>query len=400
MKKLDFSFRNDSEATLVDAVQKTTFTAPIDITGKTRLTRFKLSEGAFPLCSIGPSKVIYTNREKELIDTYGKTPTDLYFGWQLSQQASGGDVSGKSRGSSFMLSANAAPRAIPFRDEEYVRDKKCYLQIFFISTPPIWKRVENGWLLANESTFLYNIDELYTSPRFDMQSNVPTSVMDVTQVNDTVKFSLYLQTRPEAGYIGMSTPYLMLSETFIRLLNKTPRDGYKISPLFMPAVFGIGENTVFYPIATEYNYNIWLDTLLRSGGTINPSVDMDFSATSTIHLSEDKSFLFPYTAIIVMVDEFNNPGEHIVVNNPRSSGVVNLSTLSITKLFIIGQSNYERSDFVYVNDSLQESPLDINLPRQLNLTIRLFFLLKTNELVPLKIPPQQNFFVQLSVQSA
>ena len=399
MKRLDFSFRNDSEATLVDAVQKTTFTAPIDITGKTRLTRFKLSEGAFPLCSIGPSRTVFTTREKELLDTYGKTPTDLYFGWQLSENTDDGNT-GKSRGSSFMLKTNAVPVALPFRVLSPMTNVRCFIQLFFISAPPIWKRREDGWILANEDTFLYNIDELYTSPRFDMQSNMPVNVLNVTQVNDNIKFSLNLQTRPTAGKTAISTPYLMLSETFLRILNKEPSDGYKVSYQYLPAIFGLGQNCIFYPLSCEYNYNIWLDSLLRSNGTLTQSGDMDFSTTSTIHLSEDKSFLFPYTAIIVMIDEFNNPGEHIVVNNPSSTGVVNLSTLSITKLFIIGQSNYERSDFVYVNDSLQESPLDINLPRQLNLTIRLFFLLKTNELIPLKIPPHQNFFVQLSVQSA
>ena len=98
-----------------------------------------------------------------------------------------------------------------------------------------------------------------------------------------------------------------------------------------------------------------------------------------------------------MIDEFNNPGERIVVNNTSSSGVVNLSTLSISKLFLLGHTNSERSDFVFVDDSMNQTPLEINLPKQPTLTIRLYFLLKDNTLEALKIPIDENFFLQLTI---
>lgn len=400
MKKLDFSFRNSDSSSLVDAVQKTTFTAPVDIVGKVRLTRFKLSEGAFPMCQIGPSVTVYSSREKELIDIYGKTPTDLFFGFQLSYnwENIGGrlELRGKSRGSSYMLAYDAKPVALPFRDTDPMYDTKTYVQIFWLNEPPKWKKRTDGWILANDPTFLYSIDELYTSSRFEVQSNVPLTVLNVTQVNDTIRFDTQLQTSSNASP-KMSTPYLLLSELFLKIIGRPARDGFKMRYDNLPQAFGITENTVFYPCSPDYTYNIQLDTLLRSNAFMPEDVDMDFSTTAVFHMSEDKSMLFPYTAILVMIDEFNNPGERIVVNNPDSSGVVNLSTLSITKLFIVGQTNYEKSDFVYVNDSLQESPLVVRLPQQLNLSIRLYFLMKDNSLIPIKIPPLQNFFAQISV---
>ena len=58
MKHFDFSFHNDSETDLAEARQRLTFNAPIDLVGKVRISRFKLTEGAFPFCKIGPSQNI------------------------------------------------------------------------------------------------------------------------------------------------------------------------------------------------------------------------------------------------------------------------------------------------------------------------------------------------------
>ena len=87
MKHFDFSFHNDSETDLAEARQRLTFNAPIDLVGKVRISRFKLTEGAFPFCKIGPSQNIYTTTQKNEIDVMldGICPTDISFGFVTAE---------------------------------------------------------------------------------------------------------------------------------------------------------------------------------------------------------------------------------------------------------------------------------------------------------------------------
>lgn len=397
MKRLDFSFHNSDPVSNIPAVQRTTFTAPVDIVGKTRLTRFKLSEGAFPLCRIPPSKAYFTTTDKEDIEQElpGYIPLDLYFAFLMSADS----IVGKARGSAYSLSytAGVLPKALLFTSQNPFWPSKIYIQQFWVKGEPLWKRRGTGWVLGNEPIFLYNFTDLYTNTdRYRITSNVPLNVMTINQEGSKIKFELALQTQ-QTPPTSISTPYLVVSETLVELFKKTKEDLFRLAT--NPQCLGFPwHNQLLYPIPCEYSFNLQLNSLIANQGHLPENTDFDFSAMVTLTLPEDKAHLFPYTAILVIVDEFNNPGERVVVNNPDSTGVVNLSTLSITKLFIIGQTNYERSDFVYVNDSLQESPLDVNLPRQTSLTIRLFFLLKDNALLPVDIPPDQNFFAQISIQ--
>lgn len=395
MKRIDFSFHNSNPAFNVPAVQRTTFTAPLDIVGKTRLTRFKLSEGAFPLCQIPPSKAVFTTVEKYMIDemsTY--IPLDLYFAFLMTADS----IEGKSRGSSYSIpySSSEVPKALLFTAQNPFEPAKIYIQQFWVKADARWKKRDNGWILTNEPIFLYNFSDLYSQDRFWVTSNVPINVMNLDQEGNEVKFKLALQTK-QTPPSPISTPYLVVSETLIDLFRKTKDDAFRLA--VDPQCIGFPwEYQLLYPIPCDYNYNPQLTSLITTQGHLTADVNYDFSTSVSLPLPENKAHLFPYTAIVVIVDEFNNLGERLVINNPESTGVVNLSTLSITKLFIIGQTNYERSDFVFVNDSLQETPLEVNLPKQTTLTIRLFFLLKDNTLVPVDIPPDENFFAQFSIQ--
>lgn len=395
MKRIDFSFHNSDNAHVVPAVQRTTFTAPVDIVGKTRLTRFKLSEGAFPLLRVPVAKGDLT-AYKHIIDEaiHGWVPLDLYFAFMMTASS----LDGKSRGSSYLLpyATQDLPKALLFSSQSPFWPAKIYMQQFWIKAEPQWKKRGEAWVLANDPIFLYNFSDLYTQDRFRVFSNVPTNVLNINQHGDEIIFNLALQTQ-EPSNLALSTPYLVLSETLADLFKAPKTDSFRLA--VDPQCMGFNWQTQpFFPIPCEYNYNLQLQSLIANQGHLPGGEDFDFSTKVILPLPMNKAHLFPYTAIVVIVDEFNNPGERLVINNPESSGVVNLSTLSITKLFIIGQTNYERSDFVFVNDSLQESPLDVALPRQSTLTIRLFFLLKDNTLVPIDIPPDENFFAQFSIQ--
>lgn len=394
MKRIDFSYHNSSEDTPVDAIQRSTFTAPIDLVGKLRLTRFKLSQGAFPLCQIPPAWDAFTTDERRQIDTDGYYPLDLYFAFAC---VNGNNKGAKSLGSSYLFSTSSGPTALAMRSDPTCKAILVFIQQFWVKGEAKWKKgEEDKWTLHNDPIFLYDFNDLYNSRHFRVTSNTASTNMHVSQVNNALKFEMHLQTSVTQGTTSiLSNPFLAVSETFMHILK------LKITDIFSfenhPWVFGCPAGAHFHPVPVEYNMSPQLQSYLASRSAMSSGVDYDFSVSATVNFPEDISHLYPYTAIVLIIDELNNPGQRIVVNNLDSTGVVNLSTLSITKLFLIGQSNYERSDFVFVNDSQQESPLEVNLPNQHSLTLRLFFLLKDNTLVAIPLPPKQNFFAEISV---
>lgn len=399
MKRLDFSFRNSESEQPIEAVQRTTFTSPIDIVGKTRITRFKLSEGAFPLAEIGPSKAVFTLAEKNEIDAYGKTPSDLYFAFCISNKNAGSNPRGKAPCGAYRIySASITPLVAPIAmgfDTDDVNYGQNFKQVFFINEAPVWKQRLTGWVLVNKPRFLYNLDDLYDESKFTVITSIRTNLLHVSMTNTQVMFQCNLQVNMGSQ---SSTPVLLLSETFMNMIKQPLENACHIITSTGGPVLGLPKMALYYPVITSYTFSKQIEGIIASSGNYDSSHDLDFSTIATFNLPLDKSHLFPYTAILIMFDEFNNPGERLVVNNTKSSGVVDLSTLSISKLFIVGQTNYERGDFIYVNDSLQETPLLVNLPRQCSLTIRLYFLLKDNSLKSVMIPKEQNFFLQLSIE--
>lgn len=403
MKRLDFSFHNDSGSS-TDAVQKITFTAPIDIVGKARISRFKVSQGTFPLCTIPPMQTYYTTSQKTRIDQFGCTPLDLYVACTVQKHADNSPALTNSY--IFTQAEGGHPLFLQPASGNYAPSLG-KLITFYSYERPVWKQNSNGWKLANKDIFLYSFNDLFDERKFRIQtdnypSQVPTGStipeIKIRQYGSKVIFDLIsLQQQPGSAY-WIAPPHLTLSKTFMSLF------GYNNSPFvnISEGIFsGIGwsGNCPLYYDAFDYEYSKEIESALGRWG---PIVTMgarptDYSSRCTFELPTDFSKLFPYTGLVVMIDEFNNPGERIVVNNTASSGVVNLSTLSISKLFLLGHTNSERSDFVYVDDSMNQTPLIVNLPKQLTLTIRLYFLLRDNSLVPLKIPINENFFLQLTI---
>lgn len=396
MKRLDFSFQNDISDAPVEATQRTTFTAPVDLVGDARISKFKLSSNAFPLLLAPPLDMIFNDANKERIDMLQKTPLDLFFGFCQSR---GGTI--PSRDGAIILSdtneisfIQATPR---FDSMQYIDYQTA--QCFYSNEPPQWKQTSSGWKLSNKPVFLYNFEDLYNPEIFYVQtSGSDDQALRLTMVDNNLEFYYSKWTTlPQSRY--MSTPVVFFSKTIANLLGITRPDYFTNNLL---NVFPLNQGVICYSWHMQYKYNRFLDqaisdkrlpsavTPLSSTGTYNWS-------TTAIHPINGNGVLFPYTALVLIFDEFNNPGEQIVVNNTSSSGVISLSTLSISKTFLLAHTNMERSDFIYLDDSKQQFPLKLNLPRQTTLTSRLYFLLKDNSLVPLKIPKGQNYFIQLTI---
>ena len=405
MKRLDFSFHNDSGDNNVTAVQKVTFTAPIDMVGKARISRFKVSQGVFPLCIIPPMQNYFTATQKQRIDQFGCTPLDLYVSCTVHQTAN--PFPALTNSYIFTQKSGEQPSFLNPASGTYA-PALGKLITFYSYERPVWKQNSNGWKLANKGAFLYSFNDLFDERKFRRQvdsypEEVPTGLMvpdiKIRQYGSKVIFDLIsIQQQPEAGY-WISPPQITLSKTLMTLF------GYRDSPYITVSegiYSGIGwsDNCPLYYDVFKYDYSHEIEATLAAWRPVKVlgGQPKDYTTQCTFELPSDFTNLFPYTGLVIMIDEFNNPGERIVVNNTISSGVVNLSTLSISKLFLLGHTNSERSDFVFIDDSLNQTPLDINLPNQLTLTIRLYFLLKDNTLEALKIPIDENFFLQLTIQ--
>ena len=77
--KYNFTNINSSDKP-IPAESSTTFVAPHDFVGETRVSRFRISAGAFPLLYIPASTKTYTATQKQAIDETGLTPTDVMIG--------------------------------------------------------------------------------------------------------------------------------------------------------------------------------------------------------------------------------------------------------------------------------------------------------------------------------
>lgn len=392
MKRLDFSFQNDISDAPVEATQRTTFTAPVDLVGDVRISKFKLSSNAFPLLLVPPIDMIFNDANKERLDMLQKTPLDLFFGFS---QTRGDNI--PSRDGAIVLSDSNSDtylQAKPnFASLQYVDFQTA--QCFYSNESPQWKRVATGWKLSNKPVFLYNFEDLYNPEIFYIQtSGDDHQALRMTMVNNNLEF-YYSKWMGLPQNKFMSTPVVWFSKTIANMLGIVRPDTFTNNLL---NVYPLNLGITCYTWTMEYKYNRFLDQAITSKVLpfANQSGLYNWSTTAT-HPINGHDVLFPYTALVLIFDEFNNPGEKIVVNNTTGSGVINLSTLSISKTFLLAHTNMERSDFIYLDDSKQQFPLKVNLPRQTTLTSRLYFLLKDNSLVPLKIPKGQNYFIQLTI---
>ena len=404
MKHFDFSFHNDSETDLAEARQRLTFNAPIDLVGKVRISRFKLTEGAFPFCKIGPSQNIYTTTQKNEIDVMldGICPTDISFGF-VTAESNLVMVKGNSylfRTDHDVMPASFDQEAAAHHEYGETYDLQVNTVFFCFNEPAIWKQVGVGlWKATNEPKIIYSLNDLYKSDRFTTYETISPKVRTFfEQKDDGIEFKIEGTATHDSA---ITTPFLFLSEGFMDILKlKKEEDWFSFSSDTIGRHehmgYLMGTDYKAYPINGDYKFNPWIKGIIERDGSIN-NYSVDITTSIKVPFLIDMQDYFPYTALIIVIDELNNPVESIVVNNP-GKGVVSLSNLSISKLYLVGQTNHTKSDFIVVDDLLSQTPLEVNMPRLTSLTIRLFYLMKDNSLEAVQIPPNENFFIQLSVE--
>ena len=400
MKRYDLSFQNSTgDGKEIPAVQRVTFTAPQRFVGKMRITRFKLTEGAFPLALIKPSGRPFTAAEKATIDAHGYTPTDIAWGTACASNNQCINIQDNyymdpaSTPPSFICQATISPTD-PFSG--YFT-----FSTIFLREPPKWNVVGGSYYLANDSVFIYHWSDLNNTDKFLVFHSQTAAGRGLWVTGSQNEITFHSKVAPM--YKG-TAPQLFMSQGFHEIIFGTPLSqihSFRINSATL-ASWGNGRNGFDdnYYFQVPHCHIEWNSELQGyfSGGQAPPAgTNWSANADYTIKYEFSKgTLLYPFTCLYVIMDELNFNSESVVTNSTASTGVINPSSLSIAKSYLVGISG-DKSDFVVVDDKTSQIPLDINVPLLYTLTIRLALLLSDNSLKIIQLPPHEGFFLQLSI---
>ena len=400
MKRYDFSFQNEGgDAREVEAVQRVTFTAPQQFVGKMRITRFKLTEGAFPLALIKPSQRGFTSAEKAAIDAHGYTPTDIAWG---VTSASNAYCTGCT--DNYYIDTGSTPPTFnpitsisgPDPFQGYVN----FASVFLLERPT-WKYDNGAFYLQNESVFIYQWSDLTNRDKFLVYQSQTAPGRGIWITGNSTEVTFHF--KGAAQYKG-TQPQLYISQSLHEIIFGTP-----LSPIFSfrltaATLTGFGDgangfNSDYYFQTPQFHvtWNTQLSGIIASSVAPGPTTTWSVNGDFTIKYEFSKgTLLYPFTCLYVIMDELNFGGESVVTNNKQSTGIINPSSLSIAKSYLVGISG-AKSDFVVVDDKTSQIPLDIHVPNLFTLTIRLALLLSDNTLRIINLPPHEGFFIQVSI---
>lgn len=397
MKRINLSFYNNSleNPQNQDAVLRVTYTTPQNFTGKLRTSRFKISKGAFPLFFLGPDERNFTTDEKIELDTFGRTPTGVCWGYM-----------------------NAITNTIPCTNDTYLfSDREPFVQPcittsenynpaninythVYLRQPPQWKKVgENLWKLQNiaQPVFEWNDLKVNTSDFELINFSSIASSVDLKESKNglTMSFTCVDNSLPRM----LSTYVAFASSRFIDIIKTSNTSPFTLQTRLI-SVMGdpwLHRTDEFYVMDGEVQYSKQVESIIARNVYSPCNIDLSVSTYLDYNTSSG-ILLYPYTAILVVIDELNFPGESIVVNSDDLNGVISPSVLSTFKTYLIGMSDSQRSDFVVVDDKLNQAPLLVTAPSLSTLTVRLFMLTKQNNLFAMKIPSGEGFFIQITIE--
>lgn len=452
MKRFNFSCYASEKQ---EAVSRTTTTKPVDFVGEARVTRFRLSRGSVPIFYLEPSVVAYTDAQKDIIAASGTTPTDICF--LVAQFAVGredwnpSDIPNNtcqywvdtSKGRIGVCGGNYQ-KSYVFNDQSTVM--YCSICVAYPVAPTFEKR-GSRWYLTTEKYPIYDWDALnkdtvaiknISDPLVNGRQMLLTKAQLKLQIKEEAGFPLvhmnlfevygdkcysnieikYDKLEPYLSYVAtasyISDPVLFMNEQALNLLGMNLTE--MPSVLWQPGIIGHFTDTIRYyapPLRVnkpgpdvERQYNMYFNAkiTLSVGET---SVQLDERALQYIYNTDfDACFItvpadiFPVSQILITSDELDFRGESISVNTTARQGVIDPSSLHILKSFFVGITDtvdIDASDFIFTDDSLNQSPIIINNPRICSLTFRIWFLLKNGELKKCLLEPGKGFSLQIGL---
>lgn len=420
MNRLNFlKYQSPTEGT-APAVSRTVSVSPIDIVGELRVTKFRLSRETLPIMMLYPSQRPFTQEEVNAVPI-NVTPSDIEVFSFSCKDYQEGDVI-PHNGVSYCLRNTAVTsfyKNLPSSYRDWNIDFKKLLVIhhinFALQQPPIWEERSGSFYLKNEPVPIYSWDDLHDKTNTYVTSfyggREITSLQYSFRVVDTesskpdfhLRLNFYIDL-PVVNDYNLSTPTLAFSTAALNFfgLNSSslPLVSLQCPQEFLPLGRIEGSYILGYVPPMDYKWNQQLLSQISNWNTSIriPLVDFDCYFHPLIQtLPED---FFPAAHILITTDELNFAGEKININTLAQQGVISPSSLTILKSFFIGinsSSSVASSDFIYLDDSLNNSPVIVNNPRQATLTIRLWFVTSSGYISPIMLNPGSGFSIQFSI---
>lgn len=388
MKK--FTFCTEPTDKTQPAVIDINNTAPMDFVGRLCVSKVKIPRNTLPIALVPPMSYEFTAEERSTIDTYGKTPTEMYFivfsqvHNNSSSPVCGGNTQQyvKTR-SNFQLITGETPNF-------ELTNRECFTASVFtywIDEHPRWKMLENGnYILTNPSKAIYswcgeNMDlvrvvynslNLMTDVRrweanirnvynqFIMDTNIITAIDPSVDWYTTpiIGFSQWLT--KVNGFAGTNTSRMQLNEGF-----QFRRDPNGAGFLYTEIPFEI--------IEADVTYNPTLQQALLTGTYQELGGFCNMSGTYIFRNFNQSDLLFPINHIAIQCLDLNYDPEDISVNTLDLEGTVVPSHMYFLKTFLISTRG-GLSDFLYIEDSTTTNTIEVNSPRISRLQFRFLWI--------------------------
>lgn len=424
MKKVDFTLHNNLDETQFEgvlrneiekpAIIKQTFVRPIDFVGKLRLPRLKLTSGVLPLMLIKPSSKTYSTAEHDAITTLSLTPTEIIYGFLWHKEDTAGAtpiIPGNGNVYSFTVSDSSAtaitpclPNAYPSLINKVNANTIIYAHLYINEAPHWQQQSATSWKLINSPRILHDWSELSTNSenfmlyvRADAAYN--WSLSTVSFSDNSLRFSINVVKEATEEYY--TTPVFFCTHQLARFV--APLDilnPFRFTEQILNRIndTGLTRSVTFYTPTSNYIFSPQFQSFISSSSVPAGITSLDFSCTAILPINRLRDQINPYQSLIITSDELNYNGESLTVNTLDVNGVISPSSLAILKSYVIGTDEEGRSDFVFYDDHLSQTPALINNPRLSQLTLRFFVLTKENQIIPLTVPPGQAIFVQLAIE--
>lgn len=442
MKRINFLKYQSPEEGIGPAISRTTSITPTDYVGELRVTRFKLTKGTLPIGFIYPSKRVFSEADKSAVPDM-VIPTDYIIFVVTYAETVNRDIHSEREpvphnGECYItmpyVMLGMQPN-IEHYDGNFVPSKNYWSFMVQICIPgtPEWLPVVGGYKLVNNAVPFYSWADFQNKTSFnvlnfnyDPEDESSTEhvtnmvykldIIDKGAANPSFKLTMQAE-QVDNNPQFITTPVFAFTVAAEELFNLNYGTQKELL-VHVDNKFTLPDPLIGYGAATEYDLMFLLPNIKYTWGNfISRLINRTFE-WPTDSLAEDLSTYydfsceieglqkitsrnyFPISHILITSDELNFKGEIMNINTRAQQGVIDPSSLTVLKSFYIGissSSDVSDSDFIYLDDSLTNSPVIVNSPRLVNMTIRIWFITKQGLLFPLMLPGGTGFSLQLSL---
>lgn len=431
MKTLNFSNYNNTEDRS-PAESRVDNTRPFDLYGRLYLTRLRFSKNSLPILAVRPWSKEFTEEEKTALlatipeSTTGLTPTHIAFFVGSNLGSSNPD----NQESQILAKRDQRELSLTRHNDNSTALNQmsyCAAVHLFIPKPMKWETLPNGkQRLSQEPYLIYSWDEFISLLYVQITDRIyPAGYISKTLIDFHYHESLEINVKTKITFLDdqiyPNLHSLCGTEEFMKLFNLQTTDqcqladtGYNYQRYFSNiGLISEGDIIPFYyanldPIDDDATKKLTSEpvgsivTYQNLGVTFPidepPELSESFQLKRKWRLSPDKANLFPVNTLLVCTPSINVPVQSIVINSSQSQGSIVPSNIPLLKLILLSSdSSGVDSDLIYVNDNDTASYIEVNESRIVRFIVKIYFLLKSNELVEAILPPEGNMFIQLGL---